>query len=281
MSHVVDVTANFRPHTQLGLYEYLGVPRESAKGVEPGSFIAEMDAAGVQMTGLIAGVVANGVGGELLATHVDEVAVAVEAHPDRFFGWVGVNPLTPLETVRYIDYAVRERGFKAVHVYPQWFGVPIDDRLYYPIYAKCAELGVPIALQVGSQSMRSGARLCGRPILLDDVALHFPELTILGLHIGTPFAHEMTMLCRNHENVYIIADAHPPRQWEQPLLDYIQQVEWTNKDGSDKVMWGTDWPVQNAATSLAEVDALGFDEDLKHRLIGENAIRVLGLDLED
>ncbi|MGP2435480.1 amidohydrolase family protein, partial [Listeria monocytogenes] len=85
---------------------------------------------------------------------------------------------------------------KGVHVYPHWFGVPINDRLYYPIYAKCCELGVPITLQVGTHSMRSGAKCVGRPILLDDVAFDFPDLKLIGLHLGAPWLEEMVMLAK-------------------------------------------------------------------------------------
>lgn len=272
---VIDVTANFRPHPELGLYKYLGV--EGGKPFDADEYIAEMDQAGVAMTGIVAGVVANGVGGKPLITDPEAVFAAVEKHPTRYFGWMGVHPLDPMGAVKAIEHGITDLGFKAVHVYPHWFGVPINDRLYYPIYAKCAELGVPIGLQVGSQSMRSGAKLSGRPVLLDDVAFDFPELKILGLHIGTPWADEMTMLCRNHENVYIVADAHPPRQWEPELLDYIQEVEWTNKDGSQKVLWGTDWPVQRPADSLAEVRQLGLQPEIEARLLGQNAVEVLGL----
>jgi predicted TIM-barrel fold metal-dependent hydrolase len=279
MGRIIDVSVNFRPHPEIGIYEYLGLKKEAAHAVDPEKFIAEMDKSGVAMAGLVANVVANGIGGEELATHVDEVAPVVKAYPKRFFGWVGINPLKGMATLRYIEYGIKELGFKGVHVYPHWFGYPINDRIYYPIYAKCAELGVPIALQVGTNTPRSGAKCLGRPMFLDDVAHHFPELKLIGLHIGTPWTHEMTMLARNYQNVLIIADAHPPRQWEQPLIDYITQKEWLNKDGSYKVMWGTDWPIQTFSQSLKEVDDLGFPSEIKERLLGENAIRIFGLDV--
>jgi predicted TIM-barrel fold metal-dependent hydrolase len=279
MRRIIDVSVNFRPNTEIGIYDYLGIPREEAQRVEPEKFIVQMDRAEVAMAGLVASVVANGVGGKILATHVDDVAEVVKAHPDRFFGWVGVNPLArAMETLRYIEYGIKEMGFKGVHVYPHWFGYPINDRIYYPIYTKCAELDVPIALQVGTNTPRSGSKCVGRPILLDDVACHFPELKLIGLHIGTPWTHEMTMLARNHQNVFIIADAHPPRQWEKPLIDYITQEEWLNKDGSYKVMWGTDWPMQTFDQSLKEVKDLGLPPEIEARLLGENAIRIFGLD---
>ena len=279
MGKIVDVSVNFRPSVELGLYDYLNIPRETAKKFNPEEFIPWMERAGIDMVGLVAGAVTKGIGGEALFTHVDEVARVIKAHPKKFFGWVGINPLQGMKTIRYIDYGIRELGFKGVHVYPHWYGYPVNDRIYYPIYSKCAELGVPIALQVGTNTPRSGSKCCGRPILLDDVAYHFPELKLIGLHIGWPWTHEMTMLARNYENVFIIADAHPPREWEQPLLDYITEKEWLNKDGSRKVMWGTDWPMQKFEQSLKEVDDLELPPEIKDRLIGENAIRIFSLDV--
>jgi len=277
MSDIIDVSVNFRPNTKVGVYDYLRIDRSLVKPFDPDGYIAEMDQAGVAMSGLIANVSANGIGGEEHFVRAEELSPFLKKYPDRYFGWVGINPLRKMEMVRYIEYAVKELGFKGVHVYPHWFGVPINDRIYYPIYAKCCELGIPITLQVGTHSMRSGAKCVGRPILLDDVAFDFPDLKLIGLHLGAPWLEEMVMLAKAYEHVYIIADAHPPSTWGKPLLDYIAERDWANKDGSHKVMWGTDWPVQTVAKSLAEVDALGFDPEVKARLIGGNARRILGL----
>jgi predicted TIM-barrel fold metal-dependent hydrolase len=278
MGRIIDVSVNFKPHTQLGLYDALGIDRSTARGVQPEEYIAEMDRNGVAMAGIIANVVQDGVGGELLATHIDEVNPVLERYPDRFFGWCGINPLGGMETLRYIERAVKELGFKGVHVYPHWFGVPINDRTYWPIYAKCCELGVPITLQVGKQSPRSRAKLCARPCWIEDAAFDFPDLTLIGLHIGVPYDFEMIAAAINFENVYIIADAHPPRTWSRQLVDYIAQRDFTNPDGMKKVMWGTDWPVQNITKSLEEVRALDIPSEAFDGLLGENAIRILKLE---
>lgn len=280
MGRIVDVSTNFKPHTQLKLYDVLGVDKSKARALDPEAYIAEMDANGVAMTGVIANVVQDGVRGALLATHVDEVYPVLEKYPDRFFGWVGIDPLGGMETLRYIERAVTELDFKGVHVYPQWFGVPINDRTYWPIYAKCCELGVPITLQVGRQSPRSGGKLCARPQWIEDAAFDFPELTLIGLHIGVPHDHEMTSAAIAYENVYIIADAHPPSTWSQHFVDFVAQRGFLNIDGMDKVMWGTDWPVQTLTRSLEEVRALDIPPQALNGLLGENAIRILGLDVK-
>ena len=279
MGRIIDVSLNFKPHLDLKLYDVLGTDKSKAKALDPEAYIAEMDRNGVAMAGVIANTVQNGVRGALLQTHVDEVYPVLQRYPDRFFGWVGIDPLGGMATLRYIEYAVRELGFKGVHVYPHWFGVPINDRTYWPIYAKCCELEVPITLQVGRQSPRSGAKLCARPQWLEDAAYDFPELRLIGLHIGVPMDYEMTSAAIGQENVYIIADAHPPSTWSQHFVDYIAQRGFINIDGMRKVMWGTDWPVQTITQSLQEVRALDLPSEALEGLLGENAIRILGLDV--
>lgn len=279
MGRIVDVTVNFKPHTELKLYEVLRISEEAKKPFRAENYIAEMDRHGVAMAGIVANVVQNGVKGKLLATHVDEVYPVLQAHPDRFFGWCGINPLGGMETLRYIERAVTKLGFIGVHVYPHWFGVPINDRTYWPIYAKCCELGVPITLQVGRQSPRSGGKLVARPSLLEEVAFDFPELKVIGLHIGFPFENETTAAVRSYENVYVIADAFPPSSWSQHFVDFLAHRDWGNYDGSERVMWGTDWPVQTLGPSIAELRALDIPEKAKIGILGENAIRILGLKL--
>ena len=277
MRKIIDVSVNFRPNTEIGIYAYLGIPKEKIQRVEPEQFITQMDEAGVAMAGLVASVVANGVGGKILATHADDVAAVVKAYPDRFFGWVGVNPLArAMKTLRYIEYGIKELGFKGVHVYPHWFGYPINDRIYYPIYSKCAELGVPIALQVGTNTPRSGSKCRGSP--------HPPGRC--GLSLSGTQAHRSP-----HRNSLDPRDDHagqesrerlhhrgcpsPPAVGKSPDGLY-QQEEWLNKDGSYKVMWGTDWPMQTFDRSLKEVRDLGFPPEIEERLLGENAIRIFG-----
>ena len=273
---MIDVSVNRRIHLVPRMVAY-GAEERRLLPWEPAGLLAEMDAAGVDMAGVIASCVARGVGGEVLATPPEEVSAIVEAHPGRFFGWLGINPLGGMDTLRTIDRGIRELGFKGVHIYPHWFGVPVDDRIYWPIYAKCCELGVPVVLQVGQQSKRGGARLVAEPVRLDHVCFDFPELKVGALHIGVPWAEQSTRLALAHENLFIIADAYSPDTWPPVLVDYIAQRDWANRDGSDKVLWGTDYPVQQFAPSLEAARRLPLPAAALDKLLGGNAARWLGL----
>ena len=134
-------------------------------------------------------------------------------HPQRFSGLAGVDPFRGMQGLRELEHAVRELGFVGAHLYPHWFELPPDHAKYYPYYAKCCELDIPIMMQVGQNLIYQRDRrlpASARPIPLDQVAIDFPELKLLGIHIGVPWTDEMIAMAWKHENVFIGVDAYAP-----------------------------------------------------------------------
>ncbi|NBC22608.1 MAG: amidohydrolase family protein [Gammaproteobacteria bacterium] len=203
------------------------------------------------------------------------VARAVEQYPEHFSGLIGIDPYTGMEGVRELERAVKELGFIGAHLYPHWFELAPDHAKYYPFYAKCVELGVPIQMQVGQSMVYSKEFRCrsvGQPITLDPVACDFPELKLIGIHVGIPWTREMIAMAWKHENVYIGSDAHSPKYWPEEFVHYI------NTFGQDKVIFGTDFPVLDFVRTRREIDDLDFRPGPKRKLLRDNVIRVYGLD---
>ena len=110
--------------------------------------------------------------------------------------------------------AVREYGFVGAHLYPHWFELAPDHARYYPFYAKCCELDVPIMMQVGQcLDLPARARAAERRPAdhARPVACDFPELKLIGIHIGMPWTEEMIAMAWKHENVFIGSDAYAPK----------------------------------------------------------------------
>jgi len=204
------------------------------------------------------------------------VARAVEKHPDRFHGLAGVDPYEGMDGVRALVRAVRDDGFIGAHCYPHWFDLPPDHAKYYPFYAKCVELGVPFQLQVG-QSMiyapEHRTRSVARPVTLDAVACDFPELKLIGIHIGIPWHDEMIAMAWKHPNIFIGCDAHSPRYWPDSFVRFIDS--W----GQDKVIFGTDFPVIDFKRAMDEIAALTIRPEPRRKLLRDNALRIYGLTL--
>ena len=196
------------------------------------------------------------------------------AHPGRFSGLAGIDPTRGMAGLKDLEHAVNELGFVGAHWYPHWFAMPPDAAQIYPYYAKCCELDIPIMMQVGQSLVYGRTRRLpsvGRPILLDQVAIDFPELKLIGIHIGVPWEDEMIAMCWKHENVFTAGDAYAPRYWPSSFVHYL------NSFGRDKVMFGTDWPVIDPERAVVEVNELGLKPESRKRLMRENALRVFRL----
>jgi predicted TIM-barrel fold metal-dependent hydrolase len=236
--------------------------------------LAQMDAAGIEKAFLFAPKVGRkGLPGSFHVPY-EIVARACQRYPGRFYGMAGIDPYEGMNGVRALEEAIKHLGFIGAHVYPHWFDLPPDHAKYYPFYAKCAELGVPIQMQVG-QSMvytkEAPMRSVGRPILLDGIACDFPELKLIGIHVGIPWTDEMIAMAWKHENVYIGSDAHSPKYWPDAFVNYIDSY------GQDKVMFGTDFPVLGFRRTMDEVLALGLRPAPLKKFLRDNALRVYGL----
>ncbi|MBW2464856.1 MAG: amidohydrolase [Deltaproteobacteria bacterium] len=204
--------------------------------------------------------------------HNDEVASFVAQHPERLAGIASVDISRPMDGVRELRRCVRDLGFVGLRVLPWLWGLAPDDRRYYPLYAECIELGVPFCLQVGHAGpLRASAP--GRPMPhLDHVALEFPELTIVGGHIGYPWTDEMIALATKYDNVYIDTSAYKPKRYPSQLVQFMRG------HGRRKVLFGSNHPMIQPAACLDQLDVLGLDDEARRLFLHDNAARVFDLD---
>lgn len=228
--------------------------------------LAAMDAAGVGL-----GLLSAWHGPEGILIGNDEVSAMVQAHPTRFAGLASVNLHRPMDAVRELRRAIKELGFKGLRMVPWLWGLPPNDRHYYPLYAECVELGVPFCTQVGHTGPLRTSET-GRPIpYLDDVALDFPELVIVAGHIGYPWTEEMIALSRKYPNVYIDTSAYTVKRYPPELVRYLQT------GGARKVLFGSNYPMILPERALESIESLGLDENGRDLFLAGNAKRVFHL----
>ena len=229
--------------------------------------VAAMDEAGVELSLLSAW---HGPGGPLIGN--DDVAGFIRMYPDRLAGVAAVDLDRPMEAVRELRRCVTELGFKGLRVIPWLWDAPPTDRRYYPLYATCIELDVPFFTQVGHTGPLRPSET-GRPIpYIDQVAIDFPELTIVGGHIGYPWTEEMIAVARKHEKVFIDTSAYTARRYPPELVRYMQ-----GDNGRRKVLFGTNYPMIAPKQALQDIDALGLDDEARDLFLGGNAERLLKL----
>ena len=254
------------------------MPEEMRGGVTIEDYLRKMDAAGIERSLLIAVRAGEPAWQGSFEIPYQQIAQYCDAYPDRFSGLAGVDPTRGVQQLKELDHAVKELGFVGAHFYPHWFRMPPDSALCYPIYSRCEELGIPIMMQVGQNLIyQKDVRLpsVAKPILLDQVAIDFPNLVLIGIHIGVPWTDEMIAMAWKHENVYIGIDAYAPKHLSASLKHYM------NSYGSHKVMFGTDWPVIDPERAVSEIHEHALRPESLEKIMRGNAVKVFRLEADE
>ena len=152
------------------------------------------------------------------------------------------------------------------------WNLPPNDRRYYPLYAECIELGVPSCTQVGHTGP-----LCpsepGRPIpYLDEVLLEFPELKVIGGHVGFPWVSEVISLMTKYQNFYVDTSAYALHRLPPEFAEFMRGR------GSKKVMFGTNFGMLTAKRCLGGLSDLNLSRDASEDFLWNNAARVFNLE---
>ena len=191
----------------------------------------------------------------------------------RLIPFASLNPYIVNDLSAELERLVREYGFRGIKAYPVYQHHYMNDIRLYPLYAKAQELGIPMLVHTGS-SVFKGARIkYGDPLHLDDVAIDFPNLTILMAHSGRPFWYEQAFwMARQHKNVYMEVSGLPGKK----LLEYFPELERV----ADKVVYGSDWPgnpyLRRNVDAILE---LPLKDATKEKILWKNAARILGVEV--
>lgn len=206
-----------------------------------------------------------------------QVAEAVRKYPRRFVGCGTVDPRgKPMKVLDQIKRMVEEQNMICLRLEPYAYGdgtvgTPPNAKMYWPLYVKCIELDIAVSVQVGHTGPLLPSE-AGRPIYLDEVALAFPELRIIGAHLGQPWHEEMMILAWKHPNVYIETSARVPKHWPESFVKFCDTY------GQDKALWATDYPLLPFKRCIDEIDDLNIRFESKKKLLRDNAIRAFKLE---
>jgi predicted TIM-barrel fold metal-dependent hydrolase len=199
--------------------------------------------------------------------------LALKRHPDRFVASCGVDPNQGVEALRHIERMHDEFGIKAVSAFPAGCvpQVPINDKRFYPVYAKCVELDLPICVCVGVPGPRI-PMLCQHVELVDEVCWFFPELKFVMRHGAEPWTELAVKLMLKWPNLYYSTSAFAPKHYPKAIIDYA------NTRGADKVMYAGYFPMGLSLERIfGELPQVPFRDAVWPKFLRENALRVFDL----
>jgi predicted TIM-barrel fold metal-dependent hydrolase len=153
-----------------------------------------------------------------------------------------------------VDPTHADLGLRGVKLGPIYQGTSPLNPLTMRVFSTAERLGLPVMIHQGAIFANAGRLADANPLLLDDVAIAFPELRIVIAHMGHPWVHEAVVVMRRHENVYADTSAIANR----PTVLATALSAAKEYGVLDKVMFGSDSPMVSAeseAAALARVVA--------------------------
>ncbi|HLN18068.1 MAG TPA: amidohydrolase family protein [Acidimicrobiales bacterium] len=193
---------------------------------------------------------------------------AVQSHPDRFALSVRVDADQGIRAVRHLERMVRNDGARALRIVPYRDGKRPSHRSYFPLYAKCIELGIPVTVTVGLPVVpREG--MVQNPKYLDKVCAFFPELTIVSAHGGAPWTTLLIQLLRTWPNLYHMISAYAPSRYPPELVAFAN-----SRRGRIKMMYASDYPMLTFERTRRELPDCGISEESMPWFTEANAARV-------
>jgi predicted TIM-barrel fold metal-dependent hydrolase len=237
---------------------YLGSDSAARVGVD--QLVGLMDELGVAT-----GIVTPG-----LDRHTEKSLVVADSAPGRFLvAGVLTDPARPGRNVARIRELAEHPRFSLVRITPLTSQVAIDDARHYPVYQICEELGLPVAINVGIPGPRVRSNV-QHPERLESVLIDFPDLVVIGAHMGHPYEELLMNYMRKWPNLYLSCTAYAPRYFDPALVTFMNTSSYRGR-----VLWGSDEPWFPMRRSLAEARALPLDDEAMALFLGGTARRLL------
>lgn len=189
---------------------------------------------------------------------------------DELVPFCSPNPYLERDLVRSVTRLVERYGFRGVKIYPSYLPISPDDARLYPLYGLAQEAGLPVMFHTGVSTFPGSRLRYADPILIDEVAVDFPELRIVLAHAGRDlWFDEAFTLARAHEHVHLEVSGLPPGR----LLDYFPRLDTL----PGKVIFGSDFPVvRDLAANVDAVRRLPLPDGFADDVLGAAALRLLG-----
>jgi predicted TIM-barrel fold metal-dependent hydrolase len=230
--------------------------------------IKDMDEAKVDKAVIVAMDMTTHYGVKLVTN--EDLARLTSAYPDRFIPFAGVDPSMGRVAVDEFARAVEHLGCRGLKLVPPVQHFDLSDPKHNPLWEAALDLDVPVWTHVAHQLSHpdSDARL-GHPMLVEAVALRYPDLKIILGHCGFPWPWEAWSLVVRHTNVYLDVSAY------SDLYNHLPWDAYSKYGAEDKVLFATDYPVCGFQQTMDALNEVDISPEFREKILGENARRLL------
>jgi len=212
---------------------------------------------------------------ESLGNLNETVSELVERDPERFVGFGAVDPQDPMDAVETVERCYHDLGLRGINIQPWASEILAHDEKCYPVYAKCAELDIPVTIHTGINHGVGHRIEYGKPKAIDQIAADFPDLTIVANHAGWPWVDEFLALAWKHRSIYLELGGVLPSYIFADDTGWAPMRRFSESILQERVLYATDWPVLHPADWIDDFEQVDLKEETKQKILHDNAAELL------
>ena len=190
-----------------------------------------------------------------------EMIEAVERYPGRIYGYCTLNPNFPEDIEGEMDAYLEHPGVVGIKIHPAMHAYPVDGPRFAPVWERANEKKLMLLCHTWGASGGCGARD------MRIVAERYPEVRLLLGHSCHGAWDEAIAIARDFPNAYLELTAS---------YYFYGMLEWMCRGaGSEKVLFGTDYPWFDPNVAIGCVTYAHISEDDMRNILYKNARRLL------
>ncbi len=241
-----------------------------AKGPTVEGLIEAMDEAGIDVGVLTSGLSEPKRAHRLGGYAAEDFLAIADAHPGRFLVSAAVDKASrPGVNCARVRELAQHPAFRMVRVTPLVEQYELNHRLYYPVYATCEELGLPVSINVGIPGPQVRSR-CQDPVLLEDVLIDFRKLTVIGAHMGHPYEALLIQYMLKWPQLHVMTSAYLATYMDPAIVKFMDSSR-----GRGRILFASDHPVIPARKAMDAARLLPLSDEGMTEFLGASAERLL------
>jgi len=193
--------------------------------------------------------------------------------------WRGENR-TDLFTM---EERIRAGQVKGIKLYPGYENYAINDSSLEAVMRIAAKYGIPIMIHAGDTYSKSAKVRQSHPLLVDDLAVDYPDVNFVICHLGNPWFQDTAEVLYKNDNVFAdisgLTLGDFSYEFERYMVQRVKDMIMYMGDPAKQLMYGTDWPLVRMGPYITFLDDLGLPTEQKENIAWKTAARLFNIDL--
>jgi len=217
--------------------------------------------------------------------HIDEVIAAVAGDPRlsivEGLRWRGAGERTDLFNM---EERIRRDQVKGIKLYPGYDGYAINDPSLESFFLLADKYDVPIMIHTGDTYSKRAKVRQAHPLLVDDVAVDYPEVKIIMCHLGNPWFDDAAEVLYKNDNVFadisglVLGDF--TAEFERRTLERMREMIHYAGNVGRQLLFGTDWPLVGMKSYIRFFRELELTEEERVGVAWKNAAKLFKIDMD-